>query len=280
MSYRTIAIVITDEKSDQRALQAAMAIAGREGGHLDVFCIGVDPVRYDMAPLGAAPALTLSGNAEARERADALVAWAESETKSSLAPVSVQPLTVVSVGLDATIARVVRYSDLIVASQPYADKANQLQVSVFEAALFGTGAPVLVVPDAEFDYAQPFNRAMVAWNESDESLEAVRKAMPALAAADRTEIVMVDPPAHSPERSDPGGAICVMLSRHGIKAEVSILSKTLPRISEVINRQAQDHSCDLIVMGAYGHSRFREALVGGATRDMLETAEQPVLMAH
>ena len=63
-------------------------------------------------------------------------------------------------------------------------------------------------------------------------------------------------------------------------AEVSILSKTLPRVSEVLNRHAVDHSSDLIVMGAYGHSRFREALIGGATRDMLETAQVPVMMAH
>ena len=54
----------------------------------------------------------------------------------------------------------------------------------------------------------------------------------------------------------------------------------MPNVAEVINRHAQDHAIDLIVMGAYGHSRFREAMIGGATRDMLETARVPILMAH
>lgn len=280
MAYKTIGVVVSDEVSDRAALRAAMALTEREGGHLDVYCLGLDPVRYDMAPLGSAPVLTTSGNSEARERADTLVAWAEDQMSDPPFPMVVQPLIVTSVDLDAAIARIVRYSDLIVASQPYGPESTQLQVNVLEAALFGTGAPVLVVPRVERDYSQAFDHLMIAWNESHESLEAVRKAMPALECADHAEIVMVDPPSHSPERSDPGGAICMMLARHGVKTEVSILSKTMPRVSEVINRHAQDHSNDLIIMGAYGHSRFREALIGGATREMLETAQVPIMMAH
>ncbi len=280
MSYKTIGIVVTDEVSDLAALDAAVALAARSGGHLDVYCLGLDPIRYDMAPLGSTPAIAMSGAGEAKARATELVAWAEGRLRNVDVPNAVQPLMVTTVALESAITRVVRYNDLIVASQPYGSDSTQLQVSVLESALFGTGAPVLVVPRTALDYARPFERAMIAWNESAESLEAIRKAMPVLEEADRAEIVMIDPPSHSPERSDPGGAICVMLARRGIKAEVSILSKTLPRVSEVINRHAKDQSNDLIVMGAYGHSRFREALIGGATRDMLESAEVPVLMAH
>jgi len=278
MSYKTIGIVICDEVSDRAAFDAAVAIAEREGCHLDVFCL--DPVRYDMAPLGATPALAIAGTSEARERAAKLVIWAEERLRNAPFPIVVQPLLATTVGLDAAIARIVRYCDLIVASQPYGPEAIQMQVSVLEAALFGTGAPVLVVPRMERDYSRAFDRLMIAWDESNESLEAVRKAMPALERANNAEIVMVDPSSHSPERSDPGGAMCMMLSRHGVRTEVSILSKTLPSVSEVINRHAQEQANDLIIMGAYGHSRFREALIGGATRDMLETAQVPVMMAH
>ena len=59
-----------------------------------------------------------------------------------------------------------------------------------------------------------------------------------------------------------------------------MLARTLPRVSEVLCRHARDIDADMIVMGGYGHSRFREAILGGATRDMLEIAEIPVLMAH
>ena len=92
--------------------------------------------------------------------------------------------------------------------------------------------------------------------------------------------VVIDPPAHGPERSDPGGLLCQLLVRHGVKAEVSVLARALPRVSDVLARQARDVDADMIVMGAYGHSRFREAILGGATRDMLEKSEVPVFLAH
>jgi nucleotide-binding universal stress UspA family protein len=104
--------------------------------------------------------------------------------------------------------------------------------------------------------------------------------MPFLKRADMVQIVVVDPPTHGPERSDPGGLLCQFLVRHGVRAEVSVLARTLPRVSEVLARQALDVNADMLVMGAYGHSRFREAILGGATRDMLEKSEVPVFLAH
>ncbi|AGI66208.1 universal stress protein A family protein [Octadecabacter antarcticus 307] len=279
MSYKTIAIVISDEVGDKAALQAAVTLANREGGHLDVYCLGIDPMRYDVAPMGASLAVMGAGTGEAQARAATLLDWAQSCVKGALAPTAVQKLVVTSAGLDAAIARVVRYSDLIIASQPYGEGSTQLQTIILEAALFGTGAPVMMIPRTADDIGA-FDRVMVAWDESTQALEAVRKALPVLKRADRAEIIMINPPSHSPERSDPGGVICVMLARHGVKADVSILAKTMPLVAEVINRHAQDQAVDLIVMGAYGHSRFREALIGGATRDMLETARVPILMAH
>jgi nucleotide-binding universal stress UspA family protein len=71
-----------------------------------------------------------------------------------------------------------------------------------------------------------------------------------------------------------------MLSRHGVSCEIDVLSKSLNRVSDVLNRHITDTGADLLVMGAYGHSRFREAILGGATRNMLEHATVPVFMAH
>ncbi|NEU34381.1 universal stress protein, partial [bacterium LRH843] len=92
-------------------------------------------------------------------------------------------------------------------------------------------------------------------NESREALAAIRAAMPFLLKAASVRIVIVDPPAHGPERSDPGGLLGQMLSRHGVNCEIDVIAKTLPRVSDVLNRHAQDKDADLIVMGAYGHSR-------------------------
>ena len=65
-----------------------------------------------------------------------------------------------------------------------------------------------------------------------------------------------------------------------MRVEIDVLSKSMPRVSDVLLRHAQDTDAEMIVMGAYGHSRFRESILGGATRHMLEQAEIPVFMAH
>ncbi len=71
-----------------------------------------------------------------------------------------------------------------------------------------------------------------------------------------------------------------MLTRHGVKAEIAVLARTLPLISDILNCRATEIGADMLVMGAYGHSRFRQAILGGATRNMLEKAQVPVLMAR
>ncbi|WP_297341387.1 universal stress protein, partial [Pseudophaeobacter sp.] len=101
-----------------------------------------------------------------------------------------------------------------------------------------------------------------------------------LTAADLVRIVVIDPPQHGPERSDPGGMLAQMLARQGVKCEIDVLSKTMPRVSDILIRHAADTDAGMIVMGAYGHSRFREAILGGATRNMLENATVPIFLAH
>lgn len=123
-------------------------------------------------------------------------------------------------------------------------------------------------------------KVVIAWNESAEAMSAVRRALPLLMAADEVNILIIDPQVHSTDSADPGIELSEMLTRHGVKVEISIVAKTLPRVSDMILRHVADQDAELLVMGAYGHSRFREAILGGATRNLLEQAEVPVLMAH
>ena len=107
--------------------------------------------------------------------------------------------------------------------------------AVTEAALFEGMAPVLIVPEKGMPATDP-RRIVVAWNQSREALVAARRAMPFLRRADSVQILVIDPPAHGPERSDPGGMLCQMLVRHGVRAEVMVLAKSLPRVSDVLAR--------------------------------------------
>jgi nucleotide-binding universal stress UspA family protein len=172
-----------------------------------------------------------------------------------------------------------RFADLVVMGRPYGEGRGPELEAAIEAALFEGQVPVAIVPDG-YTGDIPAKRVVVAWNQSHEAMRAVRAAMPVLKSADLVDITVVDPPAHGPERSDPGGQLSQMLARHGVNAEVTVLSKTMPRVSDVLNRHIRDSNADAMVMGAYGHSRFREAILGGATRHMLEMANVPVIMAH
>ena len=145
--------------------------------------------------------------------------------------------------------------------------------------MFEGRAPVLIVPDAA-EVAQMPKSVLLCWNESSESLAAIKASLPLFSAADSVHICIIDPPVHGPNRSDPGGMLASWLARHDIRAEIDVIARTLPKISDVIHRQAEDKGAEMIVMGAYGHSRFREAILGGATRNMLEDAQIPVFMAH
>lgn len=280
MGYKTICVIISDAAADASALGAAAALAMRFDAHLDVKCIGIEPVQFEAMTMGAIMPMLDYDIAEATRRAQDMMAWAQGRLPIGLGKVALQALVVPQIGLDRVIARLTSYADLVIASKPYGAGHTPLQVATLEAILFGTGAPVIVVPDAGADFSRPFGRIAVAWNETDAALAAIRRALPLLKAAARVDVVMVDPPSHSPERSDPGGAITLMLSRHGVKAEVAVLARSQPRVSEILARFALEHGVDAIVMGAYSHSRFREAIFGGATRDMLEAAKLPLIMAH
>ncbi|MFN6979312.1 MAG: universal stress protein, partial [Gemmobacter sp.] len=125
-----------------------------------------------------------------------------------------------------------------------------------------------------------FDRVVVGWNQGAEALAAVRQALPLLIGAGMVNIAVIDPPAHGPERSDPGGQLSAWLSRHGVRTEVSVLARTMPRTSDVLARHVRDQAADMLVMGAYGHSRFRQAILGGTTRNTLEQAQVPVFLAR
>jgi nucleotide-binding universal stress UspA family protein len=177
------------------------------------------------------------------------------------------------------IAGRARFADLVVLPRPYGAARGLEDEAVIEAALFDAHAPVLVVPDAGA-FTGFGTRPILAWNQSAEALAAIRASLSALSNAPSVNIAIIAPPQHGPDRSDPGGMLSQMLGRHGVRAEISVLAKTMPRVSDVLMRHVQDINADMIVMGAYSHSRFREALMGGATRDMLENTTVPILMAH
>lgn len=176
-----------------------------------------------------------------------------------------------------TFARMARRFDLSIVKQPGPDLLATDSMLV-EAALFNSGRPVLVVP-----YVQrtglTLNHVMICWDGSRAAARAVADAMPFLVEAKTTEIVTVED--HKPDlKVIPGANIAHHLARHGIKVELKDIAEGNVDTANVILSHAADVSADLIVMGRYGHSRWREFVLGGVTRGLLKSMTVPTLMSH
>lgn len=283
MSYKSILTVVLSPKDAEAQILAAARIAEANDGHLDILALGIDHTQAGYSYIGAGAVLMAATIDRAEQDARAAEAAAKKvvgelgfDIRWSIECVASQVGSVIDV-----VANAARFSDLVVLPLPYGAGRGLDSEAVIEAAMFEGRAPVLVLPDAPLppNLASP-RKIVLAWNQGNEALVAARAALPLLKTADLVNVTVVDPPAHGPERSDPGGMLCQMLVRHGAKAEVSVLALNMPKVSDVLNRHADDIDADMIVMGAYGHSRIREAVLGGATRAMLGKCRVPVLMAH
>lgn len=281
MAYKSILSVATNAALIPTTVAAAAKICAQNDAHLDVLALGVDRTQVGYSYVGAGAAMLQvaldRAEEEARNLENAVKAAVSAESPSLRS--SVEAAVTQLGALTDLVAQRARFADLVVLARPYGKDQGAEAEAVVEAAMFEGQSPVLVLPDQGLATASP-RRVVIAWNQSREAMAAVRAALPLLKGAETVTITVIDPPAHGPERSDPGGMLCQMLVRHGVRAEVSVLARTLPRVSDVLSRHVRDVNADLLVMGAYGHSRFREAILGGATRNMLEQAQVPVLMAH
>jgi len=279
MEYKTVSTVILRQEMLDHVLENAGIVAEAAGAHLDVICLGVDQTRPDFYYAGASAVMLQDNLAQARDRAEALESAARARLANAAFKWSVAAITTQTATLNALVAHRTRFSDLVILPRPYGENRGHEHEAVLEAALFNGEVPVLVLPD-DRQMPDAIENVVVAWNDSSEALRSCRAALPFLKAAESVCITIIDPPTHGPERSDPGGGLSQWMARHGVRAEVSVLARTMPRISDVLNRHVTDKAAGLVVMGAYGHSRFREAIMGGATRHMLEVANVPVLMMH
>ncbi len=182
------------------------------------------------------------------------------------------------------IASVVHHahcSDLCIVSQAGIDAAHRRKASrAVEQMVLDCARPTLVLPDVgDFDHIG--TRALVAWDDSREAARALSDALPLLRRASSVEVVnwIVSMADDEPLQSKRLGAVQRWLMWQGVTAEV----RTEPAesgVADAMLSRAADLQADLIVMGAYGHARWTERILGGATRGILDSMTAPVLMSH
>lgn len=175
------------------------------------------------------------------------------------------------------LAAETRTADLFIGTRPYGDPARQHHVE--EAVLFSSGRGCIFVPPGA-KLSGKIEAVFVAWKNTREAARAVAEAIPLLQRARLVVIGLVEEGVASERFGEqPGADIGRYLSRHGVLGEVRMVNGWADAGSAILN-EAKAMQADLIVMGGYGHSRFREWALGGATRQVLVKSEVPVLMAH
>jgi nucleotide-binding universal stress UspA family protein len=178
--------------------------------------------------------------------------------------------------IEPSIAGLACAADLVIIGQPDPDRLL-VELASPEDVILACGRPVLVIPyNGAFEHVG--ENVLIAWNGSREATQAVHDALPLMAMAKGVTVLRAD--LESEEDSELSAELVRHLGRHGLPAEAALVRRDNLTLFDLVMARAVELESDLIVMGAYGHSRWREMILGGMTRDMLNKMSVPVLMTH
>lgn len=273
MSYKSIllGLVAGDPRIDAQ-IETAVSLAARSGAHLTALYI-VPP--FNIPVYAAVPIPTDVADryyAEEDKTADEVRGAFEAAVAAE-GPFASEWHVVHSVPLEA-ITQNAPFADLVVLGQPGEDRFDPATDALIGDVTMSCGLPVLAVP-AVGPAGAPGKSILLAWTPSRETTRAVHDALPLLTAAERVVVLRVD-------AADDGrdAQIGAYLAHHGVTAEIRDVTASGINVSDAVLNAVSDESCDLIVMGAYGHSRMREYTFGGVTRDIIRQMTAPTLFSH
>jgi nucleotide-binding universal stress UspA family protein len=279
MAYKDLLVHVDDTRSCAARLQAAIELAIAHDAHLTGVYVVTDPSPAGLVQGYLPPDVTDMLERQAGERADAALARFAEVARRNQISFETRIDRVLYAAMSEALATHARHADLAILGQPDPEDAEGPQYLPEEVTL-SSGRPSLVIP-----YIGPAatlgQRVTVAWDASREAARAISDAMPILERAQAVAVVTVNP-REKPfgHGEQPGADIALHLARHGIKVEVDRVESRDVDIANTILSHIADRSSDLLVMGAYGHSRLREFVLGGVTRTILHDMTVPALMAH
>lgn len=279
MPYKTILVHLDESQRVQERVKVAARIAIAENAHLvGAAMIGVATRPYENTNLAERDPNLARHIAFLRERAAGAVAQFEPIAKE-MGVVSLEG-RVVDGEVGEGMSLQARYCDLVVIGQTDPNEpAPSVPPDFPHHVLMNAGRPVLIVPkEGEFDSVG--KKVLISWDASRGATRAATDALPMLKKANIVQIAVFNPDARTTAHGEePGADLALYLARHGVKVEV-IQKKTERGVGGALLALASDLSSDLIVMGGYGHSRFRQMLLGGVTRSVLADMTIPVMMTH
>ena len=277
MSFKTILVHIDDTKHTQQRIQLAAELALQYQAHL----IGV-------ADTGAARFIYQDGNINGVD--PSLLSYLDYLHQRATQNIADFNLQVSALGVASHASEITqddvaggighraRYSDLVIVGQTDPELAMPAVMDNFpEYLVLHSGRPILIIPYAG-SFSHIGKRPMIAWDGSRAATRAITDAIPLLQQAQLVQLVSVNPKENILVEP-PATSMAAYLERHGINLEISHHHSTVD-IGNALLSLSADLDADLIIMGGYGHSRFRELIMGGATRTILKCMTVPVFMSH
>jgi nucleotide-binding universal stress UspA family protein len=300
MGYKTILVHADEAPHSTARILLAAELALREGAHvIGVATTGISRFLYQGETIDEQDLNLMRHLDVLRERA----AQSLAEFTPRLRHVGVQSFEqrILDDEPGAGISLLARHADLVIIGQSGPRQRGGPDVPA--EVLSGAGRPVLILPHAArassaiaVDSAGvaspgaplPGRHILVAWNASKEAARALGDALPFLQGAESVTVAIFDADDRPGVYGDPPGSeVQAWLERHDVRAQLVVeqteqqgMLKRSGNTGEALLAMAGERDCDLLVMGAYGHSRFRESLLGGVTRTVLEAMGLPVLLSH
>jgi nucleotide-binding universal stress UspA family protein len=277
VAYQTVVVHADLSIHAPARIALAARLAAMHGAHLvGVAATGVSRFLYPdaAAPLAQAVAAPYAVNLDAHAR-QALDQFSTIARDQALASYEAR---LVADDPEGALISISRFADLVVLSQ--SDPAHQVAGAVRELPEYVTlnvACPVLLVPYAGMPPRLDGN-VLAGWNGSVEATRALHYALPVLRRAD-TVLIIQFAPAGENTLAGHASDLLAWLGRNGVTATIHELHSDIGDGTALLSF-AEERQSDLIVMGAYGHTRLRELLLGGVTRTMLEQMTVPLLMAH
>ncbi|MGD9979999.1 MAG: universal stress protein [Hyphomonadaceae bacterium] len=281
MSWKDVLVIVSEAEADEPALALGEVLAGLcSDCHLAAAFLTPlpdEPLAYEPTVVAGVWAELLS---RARQDAEAERKRVEARLSRSAKKIDLRNAEALSRDLGRVAAVHARYADVTVMTRPFEGAGAELREEIIEGVLFHSGRPALVAPPG-WSGTGIGKRVVVAWDASREATRALSEADDILEFAEAVTVLTVDAKPKMFGHGDlPGANIVAHLARRGLPAEVRNVDSMGRSVSLAILDEANALGADLIVMGGYAHSRLRELVFGGATRELLRTATVPLLMAH
>ncbi len=283
MAFKDLLVVLDDSDACAHRTKAAIALAKRQDARVKGLALSLKSTISTYVGIEIPSSLSEAQQEIVQKAAQSAVAKFEAAAKDADVEHTSEIVRCSATKAPARLSFYARHADMTFIGQPNPDDSGEaFQESLLEGVLFGSGRPLYIVP---YVGRPDFNvrKAVIAWDGGKKAVRAINDAIPLLQGrGDKSEVIVlvINPDARRGAHGDrPGTDIAAHLERHGISARVDSQSFADASTDAVILNYLADTGADLLIMGAYGHSRLREKAFGGVTNTILQQMTTPVLMS-